>query len=557
MLHRMKIASRLLMGFGILVLLIAGLMGTAIYSGRLTSVACSDATRRLTSESGVERIEKRMFQARMDVFQALATGQAEYWDQFNTAIQRTKERQAKIFETTHSPARKAEMAQIGKEIAEFEQASLKLKSFAGKNAVLDSAEAKSALATMMGISSKLENSGETLANEYEDAASEAIKSLNETVDGTIQAAILIGTVSLALGVLLSILVTQSIITPIKRLTDVTGILATGKTDLVVPETQRSDELGPLAQALEGWRQGLIASQNHQRLEKEQIAAREARHQRIDTAMRTFDAEIQSLLNRINDAAGHMLSSSKTLSANAEQTQRQSAAVAAASEQATANVEGVAAAEAELTASIDEISRQVTMSADTVRNASHEANAAKAKIAGLAEAAAKIGEVVNLITEIASQTNLLALNATIESARAGDAGKGFAVVANEVKNLAGQTGRATDDIARQISNVQQETQSAVDSVVGIVSTIDRINELSAAIASAVEEQDAATAEIARNVDQASQGTREVSCNINGVAQAAAETGDMATVVYKAAAVLLDESKELENAVVTFLEAVRTA
>ena len=557
MLDRMKIASRLMMGFGVLVLLIAGLMGTSIYSSRLTSVACNDATRRLTSSGGVERIEKRMFQARMDVFQALATGQMEYWDDFTKAIQRAKDRQEKIYAVTRNATRKAEVAEIGKEIAEFEQAGLKLKSFAGKNAVLDGAEAKSALSAMIGLSSKLETSGEKLAKEYEDAASEAVIVLNDTVDNAIQMAILIGSISLALGILLSILVTKSVIKPVHRLTEATSILATGQTDLVVPETQRVDELGPLAQALEGWRQGLLESQKHQRQEQERIQASEARHQRIDAAMRTFDHEIQTLLNRINDAAGHMLTSYKTLSANAEQTQRQSSAVAAASEQATTNVEGVAAAEAELSASIDEITRQVTLSADTARNASHEADAAKTKIAGLSDAAAKIGEVVSLITEIASQTNLLALNATIESARAGEAGKGFAVVANEVKGLAGQTGRATDDIARQINNVQQETLSAVNAVVGIVSTIDRINELSSAIASAVEEQSAATSEIARNVGQASQGTREVSANIAGVAQAAAETGSMANVVYQAASVLLDESKELEKSVVTFLEAVRAA
>ena len=68
------------------------------------------------------------------------------------------------------------------------------------------------------------------------------------------------------------------------------------------------------------------------------------------------------------------------------------------------------------------------------------------VQGLDATAQKIGEVVELITDIAQQTNLLALNATIETARAGDAGKGFAVVATEVKNLAGQTANATEEIS---------------------------------------------------------------------------------------------------------------
>jgi len=176
---------------------------------------------------------------------------------------------------------------------------------------------------------------------------------------------------------------------------------------------------------------------------------------------------------------------------------------------------------------------------------------------LAEAANKIGEVVELITDIADQTNLLALNATIEAARAGDAGKGFAVVASEVKNLANQTAKATDEIGTQIGGIQTATKEAVAAIEQITKTISEIDEVASGIASAVEQQGAATQEIARNVEQAAAGTQEVSSNIGGVSQAAGETGTAATQIHGAADGLSQQSERLRAEVDRFLANVRTA
>jgi len=370
--------------------------------------------------------------------------------------------------------------------------------------------------------------------------------------------------SLALGLaisliafLLSVSIAREVVRPIGRLTTSTNLLAEGRTDIQIADTDRRDEIAPLAQALEHWRSALV--ENERRLRQEQDAQKEAqaRHSRIEAATHNFETTIVSMLNKIGSTVEHLHRSANNLSANAEQTQRQSQAVSVATDQATANVETVSAASTELSASINEIARQVSQSAETSRSATQEASEANARILGLQDSAQKIGEVVNLINDIASQTNLLALNATIESARAGEAGKGFAVVANEVKHLAGQTGRATDDIAQQVSSVQSETQSTVAAIENIASTISRIAELSTAIASAVEEQGAATAEIAKSVEQASQGTREVAANISGVARTAAETGQMAQQVFQSANDLKQESHTLEQAVHSFLEEVRRA
>jgi len=185
----------------------------------------------------------------------------------------------------------------------------------------------------------------------------------------------------------------------------------------------------------------------------------------------------------------------------------------------------------------------------------EANNTNITVEGLAEAAQKIGKVVELIRDIASQTNLLALNATIEAARAGDAGKGFAVVASEVKSLANQTAKATEDIAAQIAGMQEATSGTVQSIKGISATIGEISEIASAIASAVEEQGAATQEISRNVQEAATGTQEVTSNIVTVNEAAQESGKSAAQVLNASNELAKQGEVLGEEVDKFLKAVR--
>ena len=195
--------------------------------------------------------------------------------------------------------------------------------------------------------------------------------------------------------------------------------------------------------------------------------------------------------------------------------------------------------------------------EIARSAVEEAQRTNDTVNTLAEASQKIGQVVQLIQDIASQTNLLALNATIEAARAGDAGKGFAVVASEVKSLANQTAKATEDIAGQIGSIQSVTEQAVSAIQNVGGTISRISEISTAIASAVEEQGAATQEIARNTQEASKGTEQVTTNISGVNRAAGETGVAATQVLSSAEKLGHQSEALRRDVGEFLEKIRAA
>ncbi|MEW5728617.1 MAG: methyl-accepting chemotaxis protein, partial [Pseudomonadota bacterium] len=298
---------------------------------------------------------------------------------------------------------------------------------------------------------------------------------------------------------------------------------------------------------------------YSRLEKKELdeQAEARRKEALTRIADALDMRVKGAVEAISQSSEALLGNAASLSSNARQTMDQSATVAQVTTEVTGNVQAVSAATHELSASVDEISRQVAHAATISRDAVGQAGATDKTVQGLAEAAARIGEVVQLINDIASQTNLLALNATIEAARAGEAGKGFAVVANEVKSLANQTAKATDEIGSQIAAIQAETNVAVTAIRGISATIEKINELSAAIATAVEEQGAATNEIARSVQQAAAGTEVAADNVSSVAHAAEDTGSMAEQVVGAANALREEAAALDAEVASFVSYIRTA
>ena len=279
-----------------------------------------------------------------------------------------------------------------------------------------------------------------------------------------------------------------------------------------------------------------------RAEQERSAARDQEQRRaaIDTAIARFRPLAESLLSSVSDSATAMRSTAGTLLGSSDQTSQRAESAVQAFQEASSNVETAAVAANELSHSIAEISRQLTHTSDIVRLATEEARATDGEIAGLADGAQKIGDVVKLIRNIAGQTNLLALNATIEAARAGEAGRGFAVVAAEVKSLAVQTAKATEDIANHILGVQNSTGGAVDAIRQIAARMHEINEYTAAVAAAVEEQNSATGEISHNVASAAEGTGHVVAVLSEVTGAATQTRASAEVVR-------DASQTVETAV----------
>jgi len=347
--------------------------------------------------------------------------------------------------------------------------------------------------------------------------------------------------------------------PMTRLNGALGEMAGGNLNVVIPGASRGDEIGDLAKTVTVIRENSEQKARDEvkaKLKQDEILAGQRRVEMVRLADQ-FEGAVSEIVETVSSASTELETSASTLTATAERSQELTTMVAAASEEAATNVQSVASSTEEMASSITEISRQVQESARMAGEAVAQARTTTSRVGELSKAAARIGDVVELINTIAGQTNLLALNATIEAARAGEAGRGFAVVASEVKALAEQTAKATGEIGQQISGVQAATQDSVNAIKEISGTIEKLCEISSTIASAVEEQGAATQEISRNVQQAAHGTQQVSANITDVQRGAAETGSASSQVLSAAQSLSGDSNRLKLEVGKFLNSVRAA
>ena len=389
-------------------------------------------------------------------------------------------------------------------------------------------------------------------------AADATRVADAAHDSGLVAVMITGALALLVGLAAGAYVVLGVSSPLRALTHAMQAVAEGRLSTDIPSTGRHNEIGDMARSLVVFRDGLAETERLRaaQSEKERVAAEQMvaeRHRIADRFMSTMGSLAQKFVRSSSEVAD----AARNLSATAEETSRQAAAVSDAAEEASSNVQTVAASTEELTASVREITGQVVHSTEVADTAAGEAASTEANIRVLSEAAEKIGDVVNLIKDIAGQTNLLALNATIEAARAGEAGKGFAVVASEVKQLAAQTARATDEIAMKIGEIQSATAETVGSISRIVSTIGTIRDVTSSISTSVAQQGAATEEIAGNTHRAAEGASHVTDNITGVGRAAEMTGAAATQLMGLSGSLSKQADELTEQVEVFVKTLRSA
>jgi methyl-accepting chemotaxis protein len=352
-------------------------------------------------------------------------------------------------------------------------------------------------------------------------------------------------------------------------------LGEGRLDIQPYGLGRPDEVGDLAKAFvmfEGRLREQQATERRAAEQEERARAEEARRQaaeleearaqqahaaRLESLVAEFETGVAEVLAALNGSGRDLKQTAQAMSSTVETTHGRAAKVAAASQDADAGSQAIAEAAARLSSSISEIFQQVAASKAISDEAALAAEATDRRMAELAGAAGQVGEIVDMIRDVAFQTNMLALNAAVEATRAGEAGAGFVVIAREVKALADKTALAAAEVAQRIDAMRTETHSAGDTITKVVDTVRRVTAISSTVAEATEAQDRMTREIAERVKQAAAGAREVSVNIESVSAATAQTAQASNDVNLVSDRVLDLARRLGGRVETFLGAVRTA
>jgi len=407
-----------------------------------------------------------------------------------------------------------------------------------------------------GNRSRLNDEIETLARLNNRQVSQVAEEIHAFSRVKLLLVAIVSGAGVLLGVALAVILVSMLISrPLRAVTLALQSLATGDLATVIPELDRHDEIGAIADALHVFKAN---SENAAELEQRQVADRAenaGRQEEMDQLVGLFGKSLGGVFETISSvsldmsqAAGQMQEASSGIDTQANLLMRET-------ELTSSNVATVAAATQQLSSSAAEIARQASNSTGMSDAAVAQAGASVEKVERLREASERISTILTLIRKIAAQTNLLALNATIEAARAGEAGKGFAIVASEVKSLAQQTESATKEIGGQIDMIQKATAEAAEAIEAVGGTIRSMHAISVGIADAVEQQGAATREIAHTVDQVARSTATVGDTVQQTQKSTSQGRQNAIAVADIAVKLSAEAGDLRAEIKDFLESLQ--
>ena len=366
----------------------------------------------------------------------------------------------------------------------------------------------------------------------------------------------------------AMLIARSVTRPLLRAKSAIGDVAQGLLDLPLPDTDRRDELGEIARALDVLRGKLLTARelaNDRQLSTQQqvvgalsVGLRNLSAgnltQRIDEK---FAAEYETLREDYNQTLDKLQQTITQVIDSAQRIRSRSSEISRASDDLSSRTENQATALEETAAALDELTSSVKAAAEGAREVERIVSSARAEaeesgtvvrgaveaMNGIKKSSEQISTIIGVIDDIAFQTNLLALNAGVEAARAGDAGRGFAVVASEVRALAQRSSDASKEIKTLIGTSAQLVTTGVDAV-------GRAGQALARIVTSVAHISTLVSEIAAGAVQQSTGLAEVNIGVMQIDQVAQNNAAMVEESATASRALQEEALRLDRLVGQF-------
>jgi len=322
---------------------------------------------------------------------------------------------------------------------------------------------------------------------------------------------------------------------------------------LVEAAAERDQLRAAAQREEFTQAASIAESRH----RLQLDSEAVRREQVGAIANQFEDSLVRTITELAAAANQTRSSAEALMETTLSTHSEVRSVAARAGRADTGATTLLEESAHLGRSLASVESRLAEQEETTARLRALSNAADARFATLVDYAASAGSIADVIAEVAARTNLLALNASIEATRAGDAGRGFAVVAQEVKALAAQTALATDDIRCQLSQITGAVGSTASIIADMRGSFDRINQVAAAVETAMAQQ----GDVIRSIQRYAGVAAELTTDLQGsVTSAEHSTDDAARTTTELGAVtsqLVVQSETLMQETRTFLANLRAA
>jgi methyl-accepting chemotaxis protein len=560
MFSRLKIASKLLIGYGsilVLVACISALGFAAVVRGR---AALDEVAHFKTAEALEQRLEKRVLEARMHFWIALGSNDAKHWTKSTEGFAVASDWVADLQTNMVGSARAQEVQKMADLVAKYRKLANRLRFAQMQDGSLDADKTKAGAAEATGIEDSMTSLGAQLATEFHEDAEASYAAASDSAELTQRAILGAGGAGLLLGALMAIAFTRSISRPIVEVTRTMHELANG--DLSVEPRHAADrnEIGEMARAVTVFRDAAIekarleAESERQRALAEDMRANNerAQHEAIAHERAIVADSVGSGLSRLaakdlsfrmssdipeayrklqadfNAAIGQLEAAMASLAARGGAIDVGTSQIASATDDLSRRTEQQATSLEEAAATLEEVTTMVRRTAESTDRARAVASAAQADAAkggevirraveamsAIEKSSQQITQIIGVIDEIAFQTNLLALNAGVEAARAGDAGRGFAVVASEVRALAQRSASAAKEIKGLISTSTSQVSQGValvaetgHSLKRIVEQVTEINRVVAEIAAGAKEQATAVVSVNQSIGEMDKATQQ--------------------------------------------------